>query len=83
MIRILGAVLRNGYRLTGATVHFINNEANGRAIIDRGLMRIPAGISEQELREEIIKVKEMIIAETVKDISEVKTFVENGIAKVS
>jgi len=75
--------LEAGVKLTGATVHFINNEVDAGPIIDQGVVRISAGMSEQELREEIIKVEEIIIADTVRNILEGKISVQNGIVRVA
>ncbi|KVE22200.1 phosphoribosylglycinamide formyltransferase [Burkholderia vietnamiensis] len=70
-----------GVKVTGATVHFINDEVDAGPIIDQGVVRISAGMTEQSLKDEIIKVEEGIIADAVRDILDERIAVENGIVR--
>lgn len=56
-----------GVKITGATIHFINNEVDQGPIIDQDIVRITENIQESELREKIIKVEEKIISNAVSD----------------
>lgn len=56
-----------GVKLTGATIHFINDEVDNGPIIDQGIVRINSKTSETELRESIIKVEEHLISKAVSD----------------
>lgn len=49
-------------KITGATIHFINNEVDQGPIIDQDIVRINTNTQESELKEKIIKVEEKIIA---------------------
>ncbi|MBN3831026.1 phosphoribosylglycinamide formyltransferase [Burkholderia sp. Ac-20344] len=71
-----------GVKVTGATVHFINDEVDAGPIIDQGVVRISAGMTEPELKDEIIKVEEIIIADAVRNILDERIAVENGIVRV-
>lgn len=54
-------------KITGATIHFINNEVDQGPIIDQDIVRINTNTQESELKEKIIKVEEKIIANAVSD----------------
>ncbi|WP_425248727.1 phosphoribosylglycinamide formyltransferase [Chelonobacter oris] len=56
-----------GVKITGATIHFINNEVDQGPIIDQDIVRINTDTQESELKEKIIKVEEKIIANAVSD----------------
>ncbi|KVN14494.1 MULTISPECIES: phosphoribosylglycinamide formyltransferase [unclassified Burkholderia] len=74
--------LEAGVKVTGATVHFINNEVDAGPIIDQGVVRIAPGMTEQALKEAIIKVEEVIIADAVTNILEDRIAVRDGIVRV-
>ncbi|THA05844.1 phosphoribosylglycinamide formyltransferase, partial [Rodentibacter pneumotropicus] len=56
-----------GVKITGATIHFINNEVDQGPIINQDIVRINTNTQESELKEKIIKVEEKIIANAVSD----------------
>ncbi len=54
-----------GLRITGATLHFINEEVDAGPIIDQEPVRILDGMTESDLRQAIIKIEEKMIYRAV------------------
>lgn len=54
-----------GLRITGATLHFINEEVDAGPIIDQESVRILDGMTESDLRQAIIKIEEKMIYRAV------------------
>jgi phosphoribosylglycinamide formyltransferase-1 len=50
-----------GLRVTGATLHFINEEVDAGPIIDQEPVRISNGMTESDLRQAIIEVEQKMI----------------------
>ncbi|EDS5054436.1 phosphoribosylglycinamide formyltransferase [Salmonella enterica] len=50
-----------GLRITGATLHFINEEVDAGPIIDQEPVRICNGMTESDLRQAIIEVEQQMI----------------------
>lgn len=59
--------IQSGVKITGATIHFINNEVDRGPIIDQDIVKINTKTLENELREKIIKVEEKMITNAVSD----------------
>ncbi|EFM3378238.1 phosphoribosylglycinamide formyltransferase [Escherichia coli] len=57
--------LNMGLRITGATLHFINEEVDAGPIIDQEPVRILDGMTENDLRQAIIKVEQKMIYRAV------------------
>ncbi|HEX4503475.1 MAG TPA: phosphoribosylglycinamide formyltransferase [Scandinavium sp.] len=53
--------LNMGLRVTGATLHFINEEVDAGPIIDQEPVRITNGMTESDLRQAIIEVEQKMI----------------------
>lgn len=53
--------LNMGLRITGATLHFINEEVDAGPIIDQEPVRISNGMTESDLRHAIIEVEQKMI----------------------
>ncbi|UVK96812.1 phosphoribosylglycinamide formyltransferase [Pseudomonas sp. B21-048] len=70
--------LEAGVKITGATVHFINDEVDAGPIIDQGTVRITSQMTEAMLREEIICVEQSIICTAVAGLIDEQIFVEQG-----
>ncbi|MCP1445067.1 phosphoribosylglycinamide formyltransferase-1 [Pseudomonas sp. GGS8] len=70
--------LEAGVKITGATVHFINDEVDAGPIIDQGTVRITSQMTEAMLREEIICVEQNIICTAVAGLIDEQIFVEQG-----
>lgn len=54
-----------GLRITGATLHFINEEVDAGPVIDQEPVRICNGMTENDLRQAIIEVEQMMIYRAV------------------
>ncbi|MBN3265531.1 phosphoribosylglycinamide formyltransferase [Pectobacterium brasiliense] len=58
--------LQAGLRITGATLHFINDEVDAGPIIDQEPVRITNGMTESQLREDIVQVEKKMIYNAIR-----------------
>ena len=58
--------LAKGVIYTGATIHFINEHVDDGPIIDQEVVRVEEGMTEYELKEQIIEVEKIMIYRSVK-----------------
>ncbi|MDH3001427.1 phosphoribosylglycinamide formyltransferase [Chelonobacter oris] len=67
-----------GVKLTGATIHFINEHVDNGPIIDQGFVKITTKTTEEELKEEIIKVEKDLIRKAVSDFINKKLIIKEN-----
>lgn len=58
--------LQGGLRVTGATLHFINEDVDAGPIIDQEPVRITNGMSESQLRESIVEAEKKMIYNAIR-----------------
>lgn len=68
--------IKQGVKITGATLHFINNDIDAGPIIDQEPVRITKGMSENDLKEAILLVEKKMI------YSAVRAFIEGRITLI-
>ncbi|MFJ3386957.1 MULTISPECIES: phosphoribosylglycinamide formyltransferase [unclassified Lysinibacillus] len=74
--------IKTGVRITGATVHFINNEVDQGPIITQAAVQVKPYYSEQDLKEAIINVEKKALARAVKLFIENKLQIEDNVVHV-
>ncbi|CAM3463191.1 putative phosphoribosylglycinamide formyltransferase [Xenorhabdus nematophila ATCC 19061] len=70
--------IESGVRITGATVHFINDEVDAGPIIEQECVRIYNGMTESELREAIINAEKEMMYRVVIAFIDNKLKLENN-----
>ncbi|GKW43801.1 phosphoribosylglycinamide formyltransferase [Pectobacterium parvum] len=58
--------LQAGLRVTGATLHFINDDVDAGPIVDQEPVRITNGMTESQLREDIIEAEKKMIYNAIR-----------------
>ncbi|MCM3737313.1 phosphoribosylglycinamide formyltransferase [Bacillus sp. JJ864] len=74
--------IQKGVRITGATVHFINNEVDQGPIITQAAVEVKPHYSEFDLKEAIINVEKKALARAVKLFIEDKLRIENNVVYI-
>lgn len=75
--------IQKGVRITGATVHFINNEVDQGPIITQAAVEVKPYYSEYDLKEAIINVEKKALARAIKLFIEGKIRVEGNVVYIS
>lgn len=75
--------IQKGVRITGATVHFINNEVDQGPIITQAAVEVKPHYSEYDLKEAIINVEKRALARAVKLFIEDKLRIENNVVYIN
>lgn len=74
--------IQKGVRITGATVHFINDEVDQGPIITQAAVEVKPYYSEFDLKEAIINVEKKALARAVKLFIEDKLRIENNVVYI-
>lgn len=83
-LRVHEAVLENGVKLTGATVHFVTEECDGGPIILQRAVEVKNGDTPEILQKRVMEQAEwVILPEAVRLFCEGKITVENGKTVIS
>ncbi len=78
-LRVHDAALKRGVKLTGATVHFVNEETDGGPIILQKAVEVLEGDTPQTLQQRVMQtVEQKILPEAVRLFCEGKIKVENS-----
>ncbi|HCN5679490.1 TPA: phosphoribosylglycinamide formyltransferase, partial [Escherichia coli] len=70
--------LAKGVIYTGATIHFINEHVDDGPIIDQEVVRVEEGMTEYELKEQIIEVEKIMIYRSVKAFLDGRLYLKNN-----
>ena len=82
-LRVHEAVLEKGCKITGATVHFVNNEIDGGPIILQKAVNVLDGDTPETLQKRVMEEAEHIICPlAIKLIAENKIVIENNRTRV-
>ncbi|SFX57036.1 phosphoribosylglycinamide formyltransferase-1 [Thermoactinomyces sp. DSM 45891] len=74
--------IQKGVRITGATVHFINNEVDQGPIITQAAVEVKPHYTESDLREAIIDVEKLALARAVHLFLEDKLEIKDDVVYV-
>lgn len=82
-LKVHEAVIKKGVRFSGCTVHFVNNEVDGGAIILQEAVPVYFEDSAEELQKRILEKEHIILPKAIKLISENRVAVINGRVKIN
>ena len=77
------AVINQGVRYSGCTVHFVNNEVDGGAIILQDIVPVYFEDDAETLQKRVLEKEHILLPKAVKLISENKVKVIDGRVKIS
>jgi phosphoribosylglycinamide formyltransferase-1 len=81
-LKVHEAALARGVRVSGATVHFVDQGTDTGPIILQKAVQVRTGDTPRELQQRVMREAEWIILpEAIRLISEGKITVENGLAR--
>lgn len=81
-LKVHEAAIKKGVKFSGCTVHFVNEEVDGGAIIAQAMVPVYFEDDAKTLQQRILREEHRILPKVVKAISENRILVENGKAKV-
>lgn len=81
-IRVHEAAIKKGVKFSGCTVHFVNEEVDGGAIIAQALVPVFFDDTAKTLQERILVEEHRILPEVIRAFSLNKVEIENGKARI-
>lgn len=81
-IRVHEAAIKKGVKFSGCTVHLVNEEVDGGAIIEQALVPVFYDDTAKTLQERILVEEHRILPEVIKAFSLNKVEIENGKARI-
>ncbi|MGL4572263.1 MAG: phosphoribosylglycinamide formyltransferase [Clostridium sp.] len=82
-IKVHEAAIKKGVKLSGCTVHFVNDEVDGGAIILQKAVEVKFEDDAVSLQKRILKEEHKLLPEAIKYLIEEKVSVVNGRVKIS
>lgn len=82
-LKVHEAVIKSGVKFSGCTVHFVNSEVDGGAILLQDAVPVYFGDDAETLQKRILEKEHIILPEAIKLISEGRVEFVNGKAKIS
>ena len=82
-LKVHEAVIKSGVKFSGCTVHFVNSEVDGGAILLQDIVPVNFEDDAETLQKRILEKEHVILPEAIKLISEGRVQVVNGKAKIS
>lgn len=79
-IRVHEAVLKSGMKVTGATVHFVDEGVDTGLIIAQRPVPVRYGDTPETLRDRVLETEHVLLVDTVKALTEDRVIIENGVA---
>ena len=76
------ATIKKGVKFSGCTVHFVNEEIDGGAIIKQAVVPVNFEDTAEELQKRILEEEHKLLPEVLKIISENRLEVVNGISNI-
>jgi phosphoribosylglycinamide formyltransferase-1 len=81
-LKVHEAVIKSGVRFSGCTVHFVNSEVDGGAILLQEVVPVYFEDDAETLQKRILEKEHVILPKAIKLISEGKVEFVNGKAKI-
>ena len=81
-LKVHEAAIKKGVRFSGCTVHFVNNEVDGGAIILQEAVPVYFEDTPETLQARILEKEHIILPKAVKLISENKVKIVDGRVKI-
>jgi phosphoribosylglycinamide formyltransferase-1 len=82
-LKVHEAVIKSGVKFSGCTVHFVNSEVDGGAILLQEVVPVSFEDDAETLQKRILEKEHLILPEAIRLISEGKVEFVNGKAKIS
>lgn len=82
-LKVHEAVIKSGVKFSGCTVHFVNSEVDGGAILLQDAVPVYFEDDAETLQKRILEKEHVILPEAIKLISEGRVEFVNGKAKIS
>lgn len=82
-LKVHEAVIKKGVRFSGCTVHFVNNEVDGGAILLQEAVPVYFEDSAEELQKRILEKEHIILPKAIKLICENRVEVIDGRVKIN
>lgn len=82
-LKVHEAVIKSGVKFSGCTVHFVNSEVDGGAILLQDAVPVYFEDDAETLQNRILEKEHIILPEAIKLISEGRVEFVNGKAKIS
>ncbi|MFT8348148.1 phosphoribosylglycinamide formyltransferase [Clostridium saccharoperbutylacetonicum] len=82
-LKVHEAVIKSGVKFSGCTVHFVNSEVDGGAILLQEVVPVYFEDDVETLQKRILEKEHLILPEAIRLISEGKVEFVNGKAKIS
>ncbi|MGG5460859.1 phosphoribosylglycinamide formyltransferase [Clostridium sp. B9] len=76
------AAIEKGVKYSGCTVHFVNDEVDGGAIIDQEIVRVDFEDTAESLQKKVLEKEHILLPRVVKYLCEDKIEIHNGRVKV-
>lgn len=81
-IKVHEEAIKKGVKFSGCTVHFVNNEVDGGAIIDQEVVPVYFEDDADALQKRILEKEHILLPRVIKEISENKVSIINGRVKI-
>lgn len=81
-INVHKAAIKKGVKFSGCTVHFVNEEIDGGAIIKQAVVPVNLEDTAEELQKRVLVEEHKLLPEVLKIISENRLEVVNGISNI-
>lgn len=81
-INVHKAAIKKGVKFSGCTVHFVNEEIDGGAIIKQAVVPVNFEDTAEELQKRVLVEEHKLLPEVLKIISENRLEVVNGISNI-
>lgn len=76
------AAIEKGVKYSGCTVHFVNDEVDGGAIIDQEIVKVDFEDTPESLQKKVLEKEHILLPKVVKYLCEEKIEIHNGRVKV-
>lgn len=81
-LKVHEAVIKSGVKFSGCTVHYVNSEVDGGAILLQDIVPVYFEDDAESLQKRILEKEHMLLPKAIKLISEGKVEIVNGKTKV-
>lgn len=81
-LKVHEAVINSGVKFTGCTVHFVNEEVDGGAIILQEIVPVYFEDTKEELQKRVLEKEHILLPEAIRLISNNKVEIINGKTKI-
>lgn len=77
-LKVHEAVFKKGVKFTGATTHFVNEEADQGPIINQDVVEIASEDSPKDIQKKVLEKEHIILVKSIKDFCDDKLIVKDG-----